>query len=77
MQFIRPEHLEVSQDFANDSNLLMAQKELAQINAYKASDHVCRSCVMCSKPVASPSCAVPTGQAGMRAALLQGHQQPA
>lgn len=35
VQFVRPEHLEVAQDFANDSNLLMAQKELAQINAYK------------------------------------------
>lgn len=35
LQFVRPEHLEVAQDFANDGSLLLAQKELKKINMYK------------------------------------------
>lgn len=37
LQFIRPEHLEVAREFANDAALLLAQKELAKINMFKAS----------------------------------------
>ena len=40
LQFIRPEHLEIAQEFANDAALLLAQKELAKINMFKASDRM-------------------------------------
>ena len=35
LQFIRPEHLEIAPEFANDAALLLAQKELAKINMFK------------------------------------------
>lgn len=35
LQFIKPEHLEIAHDFANDAALLLAQKELVKINMHK------------------------------------------
>ena len=35
LQFIRPEHLEIAEDFAVDGTLALAQKELKKINMYK------------------------------------------
>lgn len=35
LQFVRPEHLEISQDFEVDSSLVLAQRELKKLNAYK------------------------------------------
>ena len=35
LQFIRPEHLEIADDFAGDGTLALAQKELKKINMYK------------------------------------------
>lgn len=35
LQFIQPEHLEISSDFAADGTLALAQKELKKINMFK------------------------------------------
>ncbi len=35
LAFVRPEHLDISHDFASDGALALAQKELKKINAYK------------------------------------------
>lgn len=35
LQFLRPDHLEIATDFADDSALLLAHKEIKKINLYK------------------------------------------
>lgn len=63
LQFIKPKHLEIAHDFANDAALLLAQKELMKLNMHKVCRPLCDvMCFALSGPTHAALCSALNGQ---------------